>query len=214
MCPKNITTNWYHSPPFVVRDEDGGHPSGIFPTLLDQMISVCCGNCSLSHGVSDIIYGTPKLALNNVKDATVASDVVHMSFPIAGKKTDDEYKGEYYRPLFKSPGIAILAMSEDPSESAQAMLMSVISAWPVLVLTIIMAWLAGVVMWTLVSFYQQSYRNPQNRHSFTAFSSFVLLNHFKMKLRYFHRIHGITQKNSHVLSTKESSKDFGGLMLL
>ena len=59
-------------------------------------------------------------------------------------------KGEYYRPLFSSPGVAVLVMKEDSSESAKAILTSVISAWPVLLLTLIMAWLAGIVMWALV----------------------------------------------------------------
>lgn len=42
-------------------------------------------------------------------------------------------------------------MSEDPNESAKAMLQSVMSAWPVLLLTLVMAWLSGIAMWTLVS---------------------------------------------------------------
>jgi ABC-type glycerol-3-phosphate transport system permease component len=59
-------------------------------------------------------------------------------------------KGEYYRPLFSSPGVAVLVMKDDPSESAKAILNSVLSTWPVLVLTLVMAWLAGIAMWALV----------------------------------------------------------------
>ena len=60
------------------------------------------------------------------------------------------FQGEYYRPLVTSPGVAVLVMKEDSSESAKAILMSVISAWPVLLLTVVIAWLAGIVMWALV----------------------------------------------------------------
>ncbi|CAB3988599.1 Potassium voltage-gated channel subfamily F member 1, partial [Paramuricea clavata] len=148
-CPPNITTNWFHSPPFVIKEKDNDHPKGIFPLLIDKMIDKCCGNCSKGHGISHVRYGTPKESLNEVKYTISSKQVVHLSFPIAGKETDEEYKGEYYRPLFSSPGVAVLVMKEDPSKSARAILNSVLSTWPVLLLTLVMAWLAGIAMWAL-----------------------------------------------------------------
>jgi hypothetical protein len=44
-------------------------------------------------------------------------------------------------------------MKDDPSESAKAILNSVLSAWPVLLLTLVMAWLAGIAMWALVRYW-------------------------------------------------------------
>ena len=121
------------------------------PILITELVKKCCGNCSKGHGTSNVIYSIPKASLDEVKESIAGIDTVHMSFPINGKETDDEYQGKYYRPLFSSPGVAVLVMSEDPNESAKAMLQSVISAWPVLLLTLVMAWLSGIVMWTLVS---------------------------------------------------------------
>ena len=57
-----------------------------------------------------------------------------------------------------SPGVAVLVMKEDPSESAKAILKSVISAWPVLLLTVVIAWLAGIVMWALVRHKNQIFK--------------------------------------------------------
>ena len=136
----------------MIESKDGGEPTGIFPVLLQKMVSSCCGNCSFGHGTSTINYGNPKDTLDDVKEAINSRNIADMSFPIAGKMTDDEYKERYYRPIFSSPGIAVLVMSEDPNESAKAMLTSVISAWPVLVLTLVMAWLSGLVMWALVRY--------------------------------------------------------------
>lgn len=46
----------------------------------------------MGHGISRIIYGKPKRSLDDVKRAIREKDVVHLSFPIAGKETDDKYK--------------------------------------------------------------------------------------------------------------------------
>ena len=111
------------------------------------------------------------------------------------------FQGEYYRPLVTSPGVAVLVMKEDSSESAKAILMSVISAWPVLLLTVVIAWLAGIVMWALVR-----HKEPCTRFLNT---SLVTLTRLLISLR----IHGITQMNFHVLSTLVSSKVSGGRSL-
>lgn len=134
----------------MIYDPQQENPKGIFPILIKQLIDICCGNCSKGHGVSTVFYGSPKPSLKDVKDTITSQDVVHMSFPIGGKETDDDYKGEYYRPIFSSPGVAVLVMKEDPSESAKAILNSVIAAWPVLLLNLVMAWLAGIAIWALV----------------------------------------------------------------
>ncbi|XP_028409023.1 uncharacterized protein LOC114531609 [Dendronephthya gigantea] len=148
-CPKNISTNWLHMPPFVINEGNGNEPTGIFPELIKKIIEKCCGNCTMGHGTSNVEYGIPKETSIDFKNAIASREVVHVSFPISGKEIDDEYKGEYFRPLFSSPGVAVLVMKEDPSESAKAILASVISAYPVLLLTVVMAWLAGIAMWAL-----------------------------------------------------------------
>ena len=79
-------------PPFVIQEKDTEHPSGIFPILVDEIINKCCGNCSKGHGISHIRYGTPKETLNDMKDTITAKEVVHISFPVSGKETDEEYK--------------------------------------------------------------------------------------------------------------------------
>ena len=69
-----------------------GDPIGIFPELIKRIIDTCCGNCSMGHGISHLKYGTPKETRNDVKDAITSNEVVHISFPIAGKETDEDYK--------------------------------------------------------------------------------------------------------------------------
>ena len=54
-------------------------------------------------------------------------------------------------PLIGSPGVAFIVVDDPPGTSANAVFNSVLSGWPVLVLTLLMALLSGIIMWGLVS---------------------------------------------------------------
>ena len=54
-------------------------------------------------------------------------------------------------PLVGSPGVAFIVVDDPPGTSANAVFNSVLSGWPVLVLTLLMALLSGIVIWSLVS---------------------------------------------------------------
>ena len=54
-------------------------------------------------------------------------------------------------PLIGSPGVAFIVVDDPPGTSANAVFNSVLSGWPVLILTLLMALLSGIVMWSLVS---------------------------------------------------------------
>ena len=78
------------------------------------------------------------------------SDMI--TFPISGKKDDRLYQNEYkFMPLVSSPGVAFIVVDEPPGTSANAVFNSVLSGWPVLLLTLLMALLSGIIMWGLVS---------------------------------------------------------------
>ena len=76
----------------MTHEKTSDKPKGIFPLLIDKMIKECCGNCSKGHGTSHVRYETPKKSLNEVKNTISSKQVVHLSFPIAAKETDEEYK--------------------------------------------------------------------------------------------------------------------------
>ena len=75
-----------------------------------------------------------------------------ITFPISGKKDDRFYQNEYkFMPLVSSPGVAFIVVDEPPGTSANAVFNSVLSGWPVLLLTLLMALLSGIIMWGLIS---------------------------------------------------------------
>ena len=72
--------------------------------------------------------------------------------PNSGRKADRYYQTTLkFMPLVGSPGVAFIVVDEPPGSSANTVFNSVLSGWPVLVFTLLMALLSGIIMWGLVS---------------------------------------------------------------
>ncbi|KAL9958187.1 hypothetical protein ACROYT_G035165 [Oculina patagonica] len=153
-CPKIINANWYDIPPYIQDNGPNREPSGLFPLLLQQIVPFCCGNCSEGDGPSIISYANRQdnlVAIKNIRNFDVDDTI---TFPISGNKEDRSYQNEYkFMPLISSPGVAFIVVDEPPGSSANAVFKSVLSGWPVLLLTLLMALLSGIIMWGLDTWY-------------------------------------------------------------
>ena len=73
------------------------------------------------------------------------------AFPVHGEKEQQSYKGGFgYVPIVESAGVAFIVHPRT-SATRQSMLSSLFLCLPVLLLPIIMAQIAGVIIWILVS---------------------------------------------------------------
>ena len=94
------------------------------------------------------------VAIKDIRNFDVNDTI---TFPISGYKDDHRYQSEYtFMPLISSPGVAFIIVDEPPGTSANAVFNSVLSGWPVLLLTLLMALLSGIIMWGLVSTFYYS----------------------------------------------------------
>lgn len=73
------------------------------------------------------------------------------SFPVYGWKWQDYYSAEYrYIPLVESPGVAFIIIEKEGLSPSQRLVNEVFATWPYLVITTLLAALAGIVIWFLV----------------------------------------------------------------
>ncbi|KAK2552520.1 Cubilin [Acropora cervicornis] len=152
-CPKTIHANWYSIPPYI-RGKGSYKPGGLFPLLLEKIVARCCGNCTGGDGESEISYVNRRDNLVDIKKSENLNELDTITFPISGKKGDREYQNNNkFMPLIGSPGVAFIVVDDPPGTSANAVFNSVLSGWPVLVLTLLMALLSGIVMWSLDTWY-------------------------------------------------------------
>ena len=153
-CHKHLTTNWRNYPPYV-NLMSLSSPGVIIPRLLEEVINECCGECH-AHGKSELDFsrsgnnGTSEqnrseYLLENIDNQT------DFSFPVNGYRLQNSYRGGLgYSPFVESAGVAFLTF-QDSSDAKHAMFVTLEACWPVVVLSLVMAYIAGLIMWLLVS---------------------------------------------------------------
>ncbi|CAH3152802.1 unnamed protein product, partial [Pocillopora meandrina] len=151
-CYKHLTTNWRNYPPYVDL-KSLSSPGVIIPRLLEEVINECCGECR-AHGKSELDFsrsgnnGTSEqnrseYLLENIDNQT------DFSFPVNGYKLQNSYRGGLeYSPFVESAGVAFLTF-QDSSDAKHAMFVTLEACWPVVVLSLVMAYIAGLIMWLL-----------------------------------------------------------------
>ena len=80
------------------------------------------------------------------------------SFPVYGW-TWQEYYGAYYRyiPLVESPGVAFIVIEDEVLSPSERLIKEVFATWPYIVVTTLLAVLAGIIIWFLVSLNQPNF---------------------------------------------------------
>lgn len=145
-CSRNITINWWDLPPYVYRDKNG--IKGTFKIILESLVQDCCGK----HVTFE--YTEPKHSAEAVKKNIIKADI---SFPLFAGMKINELEQRPFFPVIESPGLIFLRALATKKENdlGEAVFKKALEAWPVLILTLIMAAISGIVIWAL-----ESYWNP------------------------------------------------------
>lgn len=130
--------------------------SGMIPEILNNLTTECCQTCK-SHGRSYVDFvkngqGESAFQNNEMDVISLIDDLNDLSFPIYGWKWQDQYQEIYrYIPLVQSPGFAFLLLEPQTESPLRAIIFSILGTWPYLLITCIMALVAGAIMWFMVS---------------------------------------------------------------
>ena len=154
-CEQHLTTNWRHYEPYVNVSEDG-EPGQIIPAVLKSMVDACCGECREYYKTEldfkrnskgeRSLHTSSRHLLENMDDET------DFTFPVYGYNQQDSYKGGYgYIPVIETAGVAFIVYLREDSTTQNTMFDSMIRCLPVLLLPILTAYVAGIIIWALVS---------------------------------------------------------------
>ena len=117
----------------------------------------CCQNC-LEHGTSEVIYdrdgeGNPALRDSDIDVKRKLSLSTDFSFPVYGFDGQERYSKYYgYAAVVEVVGTVFFTKKpEYGSTQGFALLEAVISIFPLLAIAVVFAYIAGVIMWALVS---------------------------------------------------------------
>jgi hypothetical protein len=149
-CPEKITISWLDSPPLIFKpDEKETIPKGIFVDLLYSSLSVCCRR-----------YGSdpPNISF----ETRPAKNINSLNMKMYLKSTDiilpinvglERYGGLYPAvEILSSPGDVLLMNKTNFEREIQRQAWkSLQDIWPVIGLSFLLAGIAGVCVWALVS---------------------------------------------------------------
>jgi hypothetical protein len=92
---------------------------------------------------------------NELDVKALIDDTNDLSFPVYGWKWQDRYQGDYrYIPLVESPGFAFLLLRPETESPLIAIVNSILATWPYILITLLMALLAGIVVWFMVCIFR------------------------------------------------------------
>ena len=75
-----------------------------------------------------------------------------ISFPVLGEKDQKRYGGMFsFSRLVDAPGVALLVRGDPDFSVAWEFSLQIFSCWPMILMMIALATLAGAMMWILVS---------------------------------------------------------------
>ncbi len=129
-----------------------------------QVLDEMCGTCVNGHGQTELCHeeGCDKIRRrrstsnsyqkNSLQDvATNIDENVEVSFPVQGSRFITTYGGVFpYISVVDAPGSAYFTVKIVPS-TAEVVVNAAIACLPMVLLMTMFAWLAGIVIWVLVS---------------------------------------------------------------
>jgi hypothetical protein len=155
-CPKILHTNYWKYPPYA-RKRSSGSIRGLFPDIVFKMTEWACGECTNGHGKTSINtmengHGKPSFKSGLLEVLSDINDIPEISFPIHGNKYMTTFMGSYrYVHLIDSPGIAFITVAEPPDSTSLVVMQSIFDCLPLLLVAGCLAFMAGFIIWVLVS---------------------------------------------------------------
>eukprot|EP00794_Sanderia_malayensis_P017493 gene17493-19243_t len=170
-CRKHLYTNWWPLPPYNFAKDSNGYespissvsnlsfvPNGIFGHYLRDMAIWSCGDCNgpRGHGYSVVHFdidedGHGSRRKNEKTCIAHAHETVDFTFPVLGRQTQTKFltTGKFL-PLLQHTDSAVVVMKKVTIISrSSAMKKAMLSLWPLFMLNIFFATLAGFIIWFL-----------------------------------------------------------------
>ena len=146
-----MKTTFQVLPPYVIREPDGT-VSGILPELIRRMTTSCCVTCSGTVLNFDQ-DGPGRVSEKDTYPELLKSldKATTFAFPIVGYPNTDTYGSQFgFIPGVEAPGMVIIVKKKSTENLALAVFNSVFGIWPVLLINVVLALVAGIIIWILV----------------------------------------------------------------
>ena len=146
-----LTIAWISKPPYVIPPtnesfDDG--PQGMIRDAVLRHITVECGHCwtpSSEHCEIETLKMQNELEMLEL----LKQNKVHIAIPVFEHPSNRLYDEFFFLKLDDYPGTEYIT-TEDDTSTLNVVLESVLKAWPLFAVTIVLTAIAGIIMWALV----------------------------------------------------------------
>ena len=154
-CPDHVRISWLHAAPFLYDANDNGNKSedhapnmkGIFHDVVTRAIGACCKIFAGKIPQIRFLEKAPNLM-------ALRRNLLHRSADMIIPVHNDEekYGGNVpYIKILDSPGVILIAPHSSTVKKWNLVLKAVFGTWPVVLMAFLMSSVAGVLIWVLVS---------------------------------------------------------------
>ena len=155
-CKEKIKASWLLRQPFTTLTNasgSGDHLDGTFYEVLDVALNWCCTVLTNSTNKTFINYRAQPTANISMLHQDILSGEADLILPIRSDR--DKYKSFLpYLKILESPGIVLIQRTDSfqPWDGKNILLRNAISScWPIVVLTLLLSFVAGIGVWAMVS---------------------------------------------------------------
>ena len=154
-CPSEVKLSWIEAAPFVhdtsANDENKtGIPTpiikGIFDVIVRRALGICCKN--FAGKTPNVIY-LNRASNRSVLQYNLLNDSADMIIPVHIDKVSYSRSLRYVK-ILDSPGVIFIQRFSSVSQW-KVVLKAVLGTWPVAMVALLLSFVAGVVIWFLVS---------------------------------------------------------------
>ena len=148
LAKKPLIFAWIEKPPYATSPNNGSvdnEAQGMIRDSLMRHITVECG------WYSEVSYQMDTLKVDSEFGMIelLRQNKAHIALPIFEHPTNRRYPAFPFFKLHDYPGTEYIT-KEDNASALSVVLDSVLKAWPLLAVTIVLTAIAGVIMWALV----------------------------------------------------------------
>lgn len=132
LCQKGFNISFIDVSPF---DQER------YKSLLKQVVSHCCGSCNNIKVIKNFTawrYISP-----------TSMNTSNIIFPVLGRVHSTTLYGHHFIPFWDVPGSFFLTTKHTKADSVKQLLQACANLWPLVVIMILMALIAGFIVWVM-----------------------------------------------------------------
>ena len=113
--------------------------------VMDLLYMECCKGCMVA--MESVYYSNPFEFADALNNGTLTEDII---FPVLASISTEQMMGYYFVPFFKMPMLSVIVKRKTYSEIMTDLILSCLNLWPLLSICLMMALIAGFLMWIMV----------------------------------------------------------------